>query len=424
MPTTTTFPPPGFRRFWTGEAITGLGAAITGLALQTLVVLDLDGGATETGLLSSARWLPYLAFGLLVGALVDRVRRRPVMVVTDLIRLLLLLAIPAAWAAGALSLPLVLGVVACYGLASLANDAASQSFVTRLVPRQHLQPAHARLDGAAAVAETGGPALGGVLIRLLGAPLTFVVSAFGHAASMIAVATLATEEPPPAPRREKALRSLGRDIAVGVQWVYRESGLRVLALATHLWFAANAVLGVVLAPFALRELGLSTVAFGLAAAAAGVGALVGATTSGRIGIRVGTGGAIIVSHSVSVAGVLVIASALLLAANPLAAAVALGVGQALHGFAMGLSNSHEMAYRQSLTPDDLQARTNTTMRSFNRAVVVVVSPVAGLLADRVGLGPMLLVSAVLFLITAVSLLAAGFRHARVAEEPPPSKESD
>jgi hypothetical protein len=124
-----------------------------------------------------------------------------------------------------------------------------------------------------------------------------------------------------------------------------------------------------------------------------------------------------------VAGVLVIASALLLAANPLAAAIALGAGQALHGFAMGLSNSHEMSYRQSLTPDDLQARTNTTMRSFNRAVVVVVSPLAGVLADRVGLGPMLLVSAVLFLVTAVSLLAAGFRHARVAEEPPP-EESD
>jgi len=385
--------------------------------LQTLVVLDLDGGATETGLLSSARWLPYLVFGLLVGALVDRVRRRPVMIVTDLIRLLLLLVIPAAWAAGALSLPLVLGVVACYGLASLANDAASQSFVTRLVPRQHLQPAHARLDGAAAVAETGGPALGGVLIRLLGAPLTFLVSAFGHAASVLAVATLTTEEPPRPPRREKALRSLGRDIAVGVQWVYRESGLRVLALATHVWFAANAVLGVVLAPLALRELGLSTVAFGLAAAAAGVGALIGATTSGRIGNRLGTGGAIIASHSVSVVGVLVVASALL-AANPLAAAVALGAGQALHGFAMGLSNSHEMSYRQSLTPDALQARTNTTMRSFNRAVVVLVSPLAGVLADRLGLGVMLLVSAVLFVVTGVVLLAAGFHRARLAEDPP------
>ena len=53
--------PTGFGRFWSGEAISGFGTWVSLLALQTLVVLTLDGGATETGLLSSARWLPYLA---------------------------------------------------------------------------------------------------------------------------------------------------------------------------------------------------------------------------------------------------------------------------------------------------------------------------------------------------------------------------
>ena len=67
-----------------------------------------------------------------------------------------------------------------------------------------------------------------------------------------------------------------------------------------------------------------------------------------------------------------------------AAAAVLGAGQAFHGFGIGFSNSHEMSYRQALTPDALQARTNTTMRSFNRAVVVVVAPLGGLLAVQAG----------------------------------------
>ena len=67
------------------------------------------------------------------------------------------------------------------------------------------------------------------------------------------------------------------------------------------------------------------------------------------------------------------------------------LGQGLYGLAMGMSNSHEMSYRQLVTPDELQARTNTTLRSINRAVIVVVAPIAGVLADAVGIRPMLVV---------------------------------
>ena len=65
------------------------------------------------------------------------------MITTDLTRAALLASIPAAWALGVLTLPLLLIVVTCYGAASLVNDAASQSFVPRLVPRADLQRAHA-----------------------------------------------------------------------------------------------------------------------------------------------------------------------------------------------------------------------------------------------------------------------------------------
>lgn len=404
------FPSRDFRRFWAGEAVSGFGSYVTLLALQTLVVLTLDGSAQDVGWLSSARWLPYLVLGLVVGALVDRVRRRPVMVTTDLLRAALLVSLPLADVLGVLSLPLVLVVVLLLGAASLANDAASQSFVPRLVPRAHLQPAHARLDGADAVAQTAGPALAGLLVKLVGAPVTVLVNAGTYLVSALAVLSLRVAEPPPAPGPPPRV---WHEVREGVRWVYRGSGLATLAGATHVWFAANAVLGAVVAPYALLTLGLTPFQLGVATGVMGLGGLLGALTSTLGGRRLGTGGAVIAAHAVTTAGVLATAGAGL-GTSGWAAAAVLALGQGCHGFGIGFSNSHEMSYRQALTPDALQARTNTTMRSLNRAVVVVVAPLGGLLADRAGNRVALLVAAAVFAVSAAWLAASPFRTAQTA----------
>lgn len=404
--------PPGFPRFWWGEAVSGFGSAVTGLALQTLVVVTLGGTAVQVGWLNAATWLPYLVLGLVVGALVDRVRRRPVMVVTDVLRAGLLVVVPLAHLAGVLTFPLLLGVVLAFGTASLVNDAASQSFVPRLVPRAALQRAHARLDGAAALAQTAGPAVAGLLVRLVGAPLAVLVDAASYLFSAAVVATLRhVDEPPRASGGRLTARVLRREVADGVRWVYGRSGLARLAVATHVWFAAQSVLVVVVAPYALLRLRLTPLELGLAYAVAGVGALVGAAVSTAVGRRLGTGGAVVTSYLTSAVGALVMTGALAVPTGWAAAGVLAG-GQLLHGWAMGLSNSHEMSYRQALTPDALQARTNTTMRSLNRAVVVVVSPLAGLLAVAAGYGWSLALAAAVFAVSGLLLLASPFRHAR------------
>ncbi|MDO9245847.1 MAG: MFS transporter, partial [Phenylobacterium sp.] len=134
---------PGFLAFWSAETVSEFGTYITTLALQVMVVVTLQGGATDVGLLNASRWLPYLALGLIIGALVDRWRRKPLLVGTDLGRALLLGAIPALWWLGWLSLPLLMVFVALFGVLTLLNDAASQSFVPRLVPAPFLLAANA-----------------------------------------------------------------------------------------------------------------------------------------------------------------------------------------------------------------------------------------------------------------------------------------
>ena len=404
---------PEFRRFWWGEAISGFGTAITSLALQTIVLVTLHGSAAQVGWLNSARWLPYLVIGLVVGAMVDRVRRRPVMIITDVARAGLLVLVPAAWIFDVLSFSWLLVLVVLFGTASLFNDAASLSFVPRLVPRHQLQRAHARLDGAGAVAQTAGPAVAGLLIRVLGAPLSVLVDAVTYLFSAVMVGSLKTvSEPAPVTSAGWGVRGLALEVRDGARWAYGASGLRRLALATHVWFAGQAVLLVLVVPYGYRQLGLSPLQLGLVFAVAGVGALVGAVLSTRVGRRLGTGGAIICSYTVSA-----IAVAIMVAATSVptgwGAATVLAAGQLCHGWAMGAGNSHEMAFRQSRTPDDLQARTNTTLRSLNRAVIVIVSPVAGVLGDSMGYGPTLSAAAAIFAASALFLTISPFRRALV-----------
>lgn len=404
---------PGFSRFWWGEAVSGFGSGVTLLALQTMVVVTLQGTAVEVGWLNSARWLPYLLFGLVVGALVDRARRRPVMIVTDLARAVLLSLVPLAWSLDLLTFALLLVLVVLFGTASLINDAASMSFLPRLVPGAQLQRAHARLDRADAVAQTAGPAVAGALIRVVGAPLAVLVDTLTFLFSAAVVATLPPKsEAPREPSSRRNLRGLVGEIRDGVRWVYEDSSLGRLAAATHVWFAGQAVLLVALPTYAFIQLQLTALELGLVLALGGAGAIAGAALSTAMGHRLGTGGTIICSHAVSAAGVAIMIAASV-AASAWAATAVLAIGQLCHGWAMGVSNSDEMSYRQALTPDALQARTNTTMRSINRAVLVVVSPIAGLVADRLGFSEALAASALVFCVSTLMLALSPFRHARM-----------
>lgn len=156
---------PGFGPFWAAATVSSFGTYVTTLAVQVLVVLTLGGGAAEVGLVSAARWLPYLLFGVFAGVFVDRARRRPILVTTDFVRCVLLVAIPTLAVAQHLSLVVLVAFMIVFGSASLANDAASQSFLPRLVPPRLLTRANARLDQSDAVAQTSGPALAGGLVR-------------------------------------------------------------------------------------------------------------------------------------------------------------------------------------------------------------------------------------------------------------------
>jgi MFS family permease len=401
----------GFRRFWAASTVSDLGTRIGALAIGVLVVVDLGGSATDVGLVQGATMLPYLAVGLFVGVLADRVRRKPLLVVTDLGRAVVLGAVPALWALGWLDVPVLVAVMVVFGVLSVLNAAAHQSFLPRLVPRELLHRANVRLDQADAVAQTGGPLLGGGLVSLVGAPLTVLVDALSYAVSGVLTALTPVHDPVPTPTS----RSVLAELREGVGWVYRHPTLRPLALSTHAWFLFHAVLGATYVPYALLELRLGEVGLGVTLAVAGVGALAGSSASERVGGWIGIAATVAAARVCQAAGFAVVALAGAVDGPVMVVAIA---GQLLYGLGMGLDNPIEMSYRQAVTPDRLQGRTNSTMRSLNRAAVVVGAPLGGLLADSAGLRPALWLGAAGVGATGAALLLTGFRTASHEDGPP------
>lgn len=402
---------PGFTRFWTASSVSDLGTYFTTVAVQVLVVVTLHQGSFGVGLVTGARWLPYLLFGLVAGVVVDRSARRPLLVLTDLARAGLLVAVPVLALTHRLSVLVLMAFMAVFGLLSLFNDAASQSFLPRLVPPGLLTPANARLDQSAAVAQTSGPALAGGLVSLVGAPWAVLVDAFSYLVSGLLIVRIPVTEPP---RQPVSIRDLRREAAEGLRWIYRHESLRPLALSTHGWFLCTAVTGAILTPYVLRTVGLNAFGLGLVLSAAGVGGLLGSSGAARLGARFGAGRVVIACRAGTGASWALVA----LSGRHWGGWLLLGAGQLLLGLSMGAENANEMGYWQAVTPDRLQGRTNATRRSINRAILVIGAPAAGALAEAVGYRPMLWVAAAGFVVVAVTLACSPFRHADIPPRAP------
>jgi len=154
-----------------------------------------------------------------------------------------------------------------------------------------------------------------------------------------------------------------------------------------------------------------------------VGGFAGSLMAARLGMRWGAGWVVIGCRVVDALACAIIAVAPGTGGRLVTVAI-LALGQGIFGLALGASNANEMGYRQAVTPDALQSRMNTTMRSLNRAVIVVGAPLGGLIADRLGYRPALWIAAGGFLAGALLLAASPFRRARHGDGPAPGPAGD
>jgi MFS family permease len=379
---------PDFMKLWAGQAISELGSRFTREGLPLVAVISLGATTVQTGLLAAASTIPVLVLALVAGVWVDRVRRRPVLVSTDLARAAVLLVVPVGAWLGFLRVELLFAVAVVTGALTVFFDVAYRSYLPVLVSRQHLVEGNSKLAATDAAAEVGGPALVGALIQVVTAPVAILVDALSYLWSALAVGLIRHREP--VPSRPQAGPAMRHEVAEGTRAVLHNPVLRALAAtaATRTFFGG--FYAALYALYVIRELHFGPAALGLAVAAGGAGDLIGALVAGRTARRFGLGrtlvGTALVGGSVELLTPL--------AFGPLAVALTmLATAQLVGDLTRSVYLVHETSLRQTVTPDRLLGRVNASTTFVSLGMLPVGAVTAGVTASQIGARATLLVAA-------------------------------
>jgi MFS family permease len=397
---------PEFMKLWVGQTVSQFGSTVTRDALPLAAALTLQATPAQMGLLAAAGSLPMLLIGLLAGAWVDRLPRRPILIVADLGRALLLLSIPLAALLGELHIEQLYLVAALTAILSVFFDVAYRSLLPSLVGREQLVEGNSKLSLSDSVAEVGGSAIAGALVQVFTAPLTILIDAVSFLFSAANLLWIRTPEV--APPAEEDQQHLLADIREGLQFVVRQPVLRALATQAALSHFFGGFYGALYGLYVLRELGMSPTVLGLLIASGGAGAFLGALLAERLVRRFGLGNTLV--GAVLLSGVTHLFLPLAYGAGPLAVGLLLA-GQVIGDLGMTIYGVNEMSLRQSITPDRMLGRTLASTQVLAGGFFTVGVLVAGGLGDVLGLRPTMTIAALGMLSVSLWLVVSPVRQA-------------
>ena len=267
-----------------GQFISMLGSAFSTVAIPLVAVLTLNATAFQTSLLPVAGSVAWFTISLAAGVWLDRVPRKPVLIASDMLRGLSMLAVPIAFVLHGLSLGLLYIVSFVVGWGSVFFQIGYQSYLPTLVHRDDLVRGNARLAATYTVATAAGPAMAGALIDAFGAfgaPLVVIVDAISFLASAASLVAIRTRET--LLRGKDDPKALVQVMLEAWRCVWRTYILRAIAMTNSGYFFAYGLINGIFTVYEVRILHLSPLEIGLIAASAGVGGTVGTLATSSIG---------------------------------------------------------------------------------------------------------------------------------------------
>ncbi len=395
-----------FRRVWAAATISIFGSLITRLALPFAAILVLGSGAIEVALLRSVDLVAALVFGLVAGAWVDRLRRRPVLIWADLGRAALLASIPLAFALGVLAFWQLLVVSALTAVLTTFFDSADTAYLPTIVERDRLVDANAALSASGSVSEFAAFGITGFLVQLLTAPIAIAIDSVTYVVSAILLATIRQPEapPPPAADREPVLA----EIREGLRLVRHDPVLRAFAFAQMSLAAMFGVFGAVWFLFVLEDLHISAAVLGVIAAVGGVSGFVGAVVATRATRRWGIGPVAIAALLLTSLGNAFIPIAP--AGLPIVAIGCLVMAQIVGDSAATVYDITEVSVRQTLVRDRALGRVTSTFHVAAVIAQLAATLVAGILGEVIGVRATAWLAPVGGLVGAAVLWSSPVRH--------------
>ena len=392
-----------FRLLWTGETTSELGSSVTSVALPLVALSVLHAGVFVISLLSAVAWAPWLVIGLPAGAWVDRLRRRPVMLVADLVSLAAFASVPVADALGRLSIAQLLVAATVAGCATVFFETAHRAFLPVVVEADDLLEGNAKLQGSEEVTHIAGPGLAGAIAQAATPVAGLVLDAASFAVSAACLSRLHVVEPDPVNND----RHLRREIGEGLHVVWRDALLRtnaVFGCLSNLVLVGYQSIQVV---FLVRVVGLSAGLAGLLLATASVGGIIGAVIARPVARRIGT------ARSVLLLKVGVMPFGLLIAATAGGARLACFVAGSMIVIAgIVAGNIIWTGWVQTYVPSPLLGRVSTSVQVVNFGAMPLGAVLAGAIATAIGVRPTILVLMIGLALASLVLLTGPLRTLR------------
>lgn len=404
-----------FRALIAALGISQMGAKVAREALPLTAVLLLGAGPLAMSGLSVAATLPTLLMALHAGAFLDRIRRRPSMIVADLLRFALLVSIPLAAFLGHLSMVQLCIVAFFVSAATLAFDIADQAYLPGLVGRPQILAANAVKEATDATTEIVGPPLGGLLVQTIGGPFTILIDAVSYLLSALCLRRIrAVETRRPAPQRRP---NLTREIKDGLNVLWRDAVLRPLLYARFIRTFFGGMLGPFYVLYAVTSLHLTPFQLGLVVATGGAATLAGAAAVPWLVKMFPPGPGLIAAFTVKTLGYACVPLAgHAVGVSPWAAVAFLVAQQILADGSTGFFMVVERTLRQHRVPAELLARAGATTRLVNDAPVPFAALIGGVLAEHIGVHAVMWIAVIGYALSPLVAFCSEVRHLRHVDD--------
>ncbi len=377
-----------FALLWTGQTVSSFGSHITGLGLPIAALLLFHATPAQMGLLTALGAFPGLLLGLFIGAWVDRLPRRPVLIAADLGRALLLALLPLLAAFGWLHLAWLYVITVLVGLFTVAFEVASLAFLPALLAPVDLSIGNSRLGTSDSLAEIAGPPLAGLLIQWLTAPLAILLDALSFLCSAFCVGQIRVSAPGHPADAEST--QLWREMREGLREFLRNPILRALGgyIGTHMFFGgAFAALYLL---YAMQLFASDPFAYSILVACGGAGALLGSFGASWCARRSGPGRVLIAAALCF--GLLSFCTPLASGPRPLVFAL-MALSQFFGDAGFAVYSINEISLRQKIVPTRLPGRVSAIMHILSNGTMPLGALLAGLLSELIGVRLTLLVGA-------------------------------
>lgn len=398
---------PDFMRLWAGQTISVLGSMVGFFALNLTAILFLNATPLQMGLLGVARLIPGFIISLLVGARVDRMHRRPILIAADLGRAVILATIPFTALLNMLHIEQLYIVVFLISILTMLFNVAYESYLPSLVPREDLIECNSKLSASASLSEIGGFSIAGWLVQVFTVSFGILIDAMSFVFSALFIAFISSkEEVIPATSRQ-GIRS---EIGAGLKEVWQNPFLKASAICTMILELFGGINGVLVVLYMTRGLGFQPKILGMIWAVGGTSSLFAAIMAARVNKRFGIGSTMVLC--LLVAGISMIFIPLAKGAT-LPAALLLIASQLFGDGAIMLYGINKVSLHQSIAPRGMIGRVNASIQFIGIGATLTGSLLGGFLGEMVGVRSTLFIGACGTLLSMFWLVCSPIRRLRV-----------